>query len=92
MGWTFFFLMVVLKLPIIALLWIVWWAIHDTPEADRGGDEDGGSGRPSSPRPRPRTGPTRPRGPHGEPSPPSPLRSRPVRPRTSRPAPPDRAS
>lgn len=78
MGWTFFFLMVVLKLPIIALLGIVWWAIRATPDA-QADDENGGTKRPDDPRPRPGRGP-RPRGPHGEPSPPSPPRSRPAAP------------
>ena len=32
MGWTFVYLMVFLKLPILALLGIVWWAIRQTPE------------------------------------------------------------
>lgn len=92
MGWTFFFLMVVLKLPIVALLYIVWWAIRSTPETEAGGDQDGGTKRPNDPRPRPSTGPRRPRGPHGEPSPPSPPRARPARPATARPAPRGRAS
>ncbi|UUY05321.1 hypothetical protein LRS13_07310 [Svornostia abyssi] len=87
MDWTFFFLMVVLKLPVLALLGIVWWAVHATPEPEAGSD-DGGSARPNDPRPnRPGRGP-RPRGPHGEPSPPSPPRTRPVPARSpaSRPA------
>lgn len=91
-GWTFFFLMVVLKLPIVALLYIVWWAIRSEPGLDAGDDRDGGIGRPDPPRPRPNVGPTRPRGPHGEPSPSSPPRSRPARPRTGRPVPRERAS
>lgn len=92
MGWTFFFLMVVLKLPIVALLYIVWWAIRSAPETEAGEDHDGGTSRPSGPRPAPKTGPARPRGPHGEPSPPSPPRSRPPRPATARPAPRGRTS
>ena len=39
-GWTFVYLMVFLKLPILAL-WIVWWAVKQTPETDQTG-EDGG--------------------------------------------------
>jgi hypothetical protein len=79
MGWTFLYLMVFLKLPILALLYLVWWAIHQTPEQDDGGgsDDDGGARRPRHPRP-----PLRPlprRGPHhGEPCPASPARMRPV--------------
>jgi hypothetical protein len=63
MTWTFIFLMFVLKIPIIGLLWIVWWAIHAQPDSgDQGSDEDGGSRKPRHPRP-----PLRPlprRGPH----------------------------
>jgi len=33
-GWTFVYLMVFLKLPILALLGIVWWAIRQTPETE----------------------------------------------------------
>jgi hypothetical protein len=91
-GWTFFFLMVVLKLPIVALLYIVWWAIRNAPEPEAGGDQDGGTPRTSDPRPGPKTGPARPRGPHGEPSPPSPPRTRTPRPATTRPAPRRRVS
>ncbi|MBA3327919.1 MAG: hypothetical protein H0T43_06425, partial [Solirubrobacterales bacterium] len=40
---TFIFLMFVLKLPIAALLYIVWWAVRATPEPqDAGSDDDGG--------------------------------------------------
>lgn len=76
MGWTFFYLMIVLKLPIVALLYIVWRAINDVDDdTDVPADgEDGGSKTPGAPRdlrPRPR-----PRGPHGEPPLPSPPRTR----------------
>lgn len=77
MGWTFVYLMVFLKLPIAALLWIVWWAIHQVPEeADQGGD--GGirdRPHPRHPRTPPRRGPRR-RDPHGAPLPSSPPRVR----------------
>jgi hypothetical protein len=79
MGWTFLYLMVFLKLPILALLYLVWWAIRQTPEPGDGGggDDDGGSRRPRHPRP-----PLRPlprRGPHhGIPAPAAPARVRPV--------------
>lgn len=74
-GWTFFYLMVILKIPIVALLWIVWWAINATDEDEAPtGDDDGGLRRERHPRdPRPR--PPR-RGPHGDPPPPSPPRAR----------------
>jgi hypothetical protein len=68
--WTFIWLLVILKIPIIALFLIVRWAVRQTPEAASG--QDGGVGprlgprhphRPRSPRPRrPR------RGPHGDPA------------------------
>jgi hypothetical protein len=72
---TFIFLMVVLKLPIVALLWIVWWAVRSTPDPEQGSEGDGGSKHPRQPRPpRPRT--PRPRGPHGDPPMPPPARAR----------------
>src|SRR3954470_10596418 len=48
MSWTFIYLMVGLKIPIFALLYLVWWAIHQTPETE--GLGDGGSARPRPPR------------------------------------------
>jgi hypothetical protein len=74
-SWTFVYLMVGLKIPIIALLWIVWWAIHQEPEpaAEPG---DGGIRKPVHPRrPLPRL-PRR--GPHAEASAPAPPRTRTV--------------
>ncbi|HZO36467.1 MAG TPA: hypothetical protein VFB41_06275 [Solirubrobacteraceae bacterium] len=68
MGWTFFWLMVVLKVPIAGLFYIVWWAVHQTDE-DPVSDGDGGSGVPPHPSPSPRRGPwPRRRGPHGAPA------------------------
>jgi len=80
---TFIFLMVVLKLPIFALLTIVWWAIRATPEPEPIGDEDGGTKKPPAPRPRhPHPRPALPRhprrGPHGAPAVPAPPRIRTV--------------
>ena len=80
---TFLFLMVALKLPIFGLLYIVWWAIRSTPEPEPVTDDDGGTKKPLSPRPRhphPRAPlPRNPRrGPHGAPALPPPPRSRPV--------------
>ena len=73
-GWTFFYLMVVLKIPIIAMLGIVWWAIRKQPETGNGGD--GGAPVPSSRPPvAPRPRPTR-RGPHDGPQPSPPARVR----------------
>ena len=78
--WAIFWLAVILKIPIVALLWIVWWAIRQTPveenEDDRGGgsDRDPRPHRPDHPRP-PR------RGPHADPQPAAPARVRVARPR-----------
>jgi hypothetical protein len=81
---TFIFLMFVLKLPIVALFYIVWWAVRAVPEPETPADEDGGSKHPPRPRhPRP-TPPRRPRrGPHGEPPlhPPARTRATTARPR-----------
>lgn len=82
MDWGFFWLMFVLKLPVVALLLTVWWAVRAVPvlevEAtgpEEGEDEGGGSDRLSHRR---RPKPSRPRGPHGGRMPPAPPRTRPV--------------
>lgn len=64
MGWTFLWLMVGLKIPIAALLYLVHWAIKqsDADELPSGGD--GGVKPPH--RPRVPRHPRR-RGPHGSP-------------------------
>ena len=79
MGWTFVYLMLILKIPIVALLWIVWWAIHSAPETEpeKNADDGGGSKtrrrHPRKPLPHaPR------RGPHGDPLPLPPPRVRTV--------------
>ena len=76
--WTFLWLMVFLKIPIVGLFLIVRWAVRQTPEpADSGGGGIGPKARPHHPH-HPRTraprGPRR--GPHGEPAPASPPRIR----------------
>jgi hypothetical protein len=78
MDWGFIWLMFVLKIPIVALLLIVWWAIRSQPEqSDVPGSDDGGTKRP-------RRHPRRPfprsprRGPHGDPALPPPARVRSV--------------
>src|ERR671923_281211 len=46
MGWTFVYLMLILKIPIAALLGIVWWAIRAAPETEQDierSDDDGGT-------------------------------------------------
>jgi len=74
---TFIWMFVVLKIPIIAALWLIWYAIQaPEPLADEerpGGGSDREPERgPRSPRP-PR------RGPHASPPPPAPARVRAVR-------------
>jgi hypothetical protein len=65
MGWAFLWLMLVLKIPIAALLYIVWWAIKQNDEETIADSGDGGVRPPHRPRlPRhPRR-----RGPHGAPA------------------------
>jgi hypothetical protein len=77
-AWTFLWLMLFLKIPIVALFLIVRWAVRQTPEAEP--EQEGGIGPRSKPlHPHhPRTRLPRPprRGPHGEPAPCSPSRVR----------------
>ena len=78
--WTFIWLMVLLKIPIVALFLLVRWAVRQTPETAPG------AGRRHRPAPasahphHPRSRPPRPprRGPHGDPAPASPPRVRAV--------------
>jgi len=76
MDWAFIFLMLGLKIPLAALIYLVWWAIRQSPDPDdeTAGGGDGGSKvvhpRPPFPR-RPRS-----RGPHGDPLPRPPARTR----------------
>lgn len=59
MGWTLFFMMVILKIPLAAAILLIWYAIKQepTPEEEPGGDERGPRRKPPS-RPRsPRRGP-----------------------------------
>ncbi|HEY8769063.1 MAG TPA: hypothetical protein VIM03_00880 [Thermoleophilaceae bacterium] len=75
MGWAFFYMFVVLKIPIAAALWLVWWATRSPEEQEHErSDEDGGSRRHRHPRGRPLTPPRR--GPHAEPPPRPPDRVR----------------
>ena len=78
MTWGFLWLMLALKLPLAALIYIVWWAIKAEPEPPETTDDDGGIKRhPHHPR---KPFPHRPRrGPHGDPAPRSPARVRTVR-------------
>ena len=77
--WTFLWLMLFLKIPIVALFLIVRWAVKQTPE-DTGGD--GGIGPPKRPlhphHPRRRPPRLPRRGPHRGPAPLAPPRVRAV--------------
>jgi hypothetical protein len=76
--WGFVWLMLALKIPLIGLICIVWWAIKQEPDETPQREDDGGIKRarqhPRKPFPkRPR------RGPHGDPAPLPPSRVRSVR-------------
>ncbi len=79
-AWTFVWLVLFLKIPMVALFLIVRWAIKATPETETG--QDGGVGPVSRPlhphHPRTRLPRSPRRGPHGRPSPGSPPRVRTV--------------
>jgi hypothetical protein len=76
--WTFIWLVVVLKIPVLALFLLVRWAIGQTPETAP--EQDGGIGPRSRPlhphHPRARLPRSPRRGPHGDPSRTSPPRIR----------------
>jgi hypothetical protein len=76
MEWGFIWIMLVLKIPLVALLWLVWYAIKAEPEPVA--EDDDGDGGIRKPRPREPRGPARPRhrGPHGDPVVPAPPRVR----------------
>jgi hypothetical protein len=85
-GWAFFYMFVILKIPVVAAIWLVWWASR-APEPAGGADTGGGQGG-SHPRIRPPRPPRR--GPHAEPPPRAPARVRTARGRTLLPAAPHR--
>lgn len=60
-AWMFVWLMLGLKIPIAALLWLVWWASHKDVEPETG---SGGERRPH-PHPHPPLPRLPRRGPHG---------------------------
>ena len=71
MLWITVWFMVILKIPILYMCWVIWWAVKDPPEAgadlDRDQLEDGGGPewRPGGERDRRRT---RRGGPHASPA------------------------
>ena len=74
MTWGFIWMVVVLKIPIVALLWLVWWAVHAEPEP-AAGDSTGGDGG-SGHSPRPQQAAAAARGDHAVPAPQPPARVR----------------
>jgi hypothetical protein len=76
---TFIFMMLALKIPIVALICLVWWAIKQEPEPASSPGGEGGTKVPPHPRHprRPLPRPPR-RGPHGGQVVPSPPRVRSV--------------
>jgi hypothetical protein len=81
MGWTMLYLFVALKLPILAALWLIWWAVKQEP--DYAGDEGDGGSR-VRPHPTPRLPHAPRRGPHGDGALASPPRVRPPAPTRAR--------
>jgi hypothetical protein len=72
--WGVFWLAVILKIPIAALLGLVWYAVRQPPVPETEQDDSGGSRRGPHPRHRPPHPPRR--GPHAEPPPAAPDRMR----------------
>jgi hypothetical protein len=59
MGWTLFYMVVILKIPVAIAGWIVWWAVKQVPEPEgEEAGEDRGPRRRLPPLPRsPQRGP-----------------------------------
>ena len=74
-AWGFIWIMLILKIPLVALLWLVWYAVKAVPEPLGEDDEDGGIRKPKPREPRDSNRP-RTRGPHGDPLVPPPPRVR----------------
>jgi hypothetical protein len=61
MGWTLFFMIVILKIPLAAALFLIWYAVKEEPVAD-----EGPSGEDRRPQRKPPSFPSSPRrGPGG---------------------------
>jgi hypothetical protein len=60
--WPIFFLLVVLKIPVLGSLWLVWWASRE-PEPEGAADDGDGGFKRRNPEPKLPRGPRR--GPHG---------------------------
>ncbi len=74
-GWTFFYMFVVLKIPVAFALWLVWYATREpAPQEPERSDGEGGSRHERHPRGRPPRPPRR--GPHADPQPRPPARVR----------------
>jgi hypothetical protein len=72
----FVWMFIVLKVPIVAALLLIWWAVQEPEPEPSVGEDDGGSRCRRDPAPRPgRPRPPR-RGPHAAPPPPAPARVR----------------
>ena len=79
MTWGFLWLMLALKLPLAALIYLVWWAIKQEPDESSSSDDDGGIKRHRSASAASRSRAVPRRGPHGDPAPHPPARVRTVR-------------
>ena len=73
-GWALFYMMVILKIPVIALLTLIWWAVKQEPEPADGDQRERLHRGPDDPRPRKPRPPRR--GPHADPPPATPKRIR----------------
>jgi hypothetical protein len=71
------YLFVGLKVPLLMLFWLIWWAVRQEPEHAEDGGEGGSRVRPR-PHPAPRLPHAPRRGPHGERAPVPPPRVRPL--------------
>jgi hypothetical protein len=58
-----FFMLVVLKVPVLTMIYLVWWASQPVPEVEAGDDDGGGDVREGRSRSKLPRGPRR--GPHG---------------------------